>query len=173
MRGVHPLKKVLIIGIVASGKTTLAKRLSETLKNPWYDLDGIVHHRTETGRYKRTADEQLEVIKGIDACGEWIFEGTDRPSYRCLLDMADTILFLDPPLWKRRIRIFIRFLKQNLGIEKCNYRPDLKMLKMMYQWTKDFERSRDEFEARLHLYQEKVIRLQDNNDLSIVTRSHD
>jgi len=88
------LKKVLITGIVASGKTTVAKRLSETLKIPWYELNRIVHHRTETERYKRTADEQIEVIKDIDSHGEWIFEGTDRPSYRCLYEMADTTLLL-------------------------------------------------------------------------------
>ncbi|MBE1445607.1 EutP/PduV family microcompartment system protein [Paenibacillus sp. OAS669] len=166
------MKKVLIIGIVASGKTTLAKRLSEKLKIPWYELDSIVHHRTEIGRYKRTADEQIEVIKDIDTYGEWIFEGTDRPSYRCLFEMADTIIFLDTPLWKRRIRILTRFLKQNLGIEKCNYKPDIEMLKMMYKWTRDFERSRDEFESRLRLYKEKVIRLNDNNDLNFASRLH-
>ncbi|GBF74375.1 hypothetical protein PA598K_02718 [Paenibacillus sp. 598K] len=166
------MKKVLIIGIVASGKTTLAKRLSEKLKIPWYELDSIVHHRTETGRYKRTADEQIEVIKDIDTYGEWIFEGTDRPSYRCLFEMADTIIFLDTPLWKRRIRILTRFLKQNLGIEKCNYKPDIGMLKLMYKWTRDFERSRDELESRLRLYKEKVIRLNDNNDLNFASRLH-
>ncbi len=173
MRGVTPLKKILIIGIVASGKTTLARRLSETLNIPWYELDRIVHHRTETGRYKRTPDEQIEVIQDIDKYGEWIFEGTDRPSYRCLFDMADTILFLDPPLWKRRIRILTRFLKQNLGIEKCDYKPDLKMLNMMYQWTQHFEENRKTFESRLELYKEKVIRLHDNEDLSFAINSHD
>ncbi len=166
------MKKVLITGIVASGKTTLAKRLSETLKIPWYELDLIVHHRTETDRYKRTADEQIEVIKDIDSHGEWIFEGTDRSSYRCLFEMADTILFLDTPLWKRRIRILTRFLKQNLGIEKCNYTPDIKMLKMMYKWTRDFEDNRSDFEARLQPYNGKVIRIYDNNDLSFASHLH-
>ncbi|MFM9276907.1 P-loop NTPase family protein [Paenibacillus jiagnxiensis] len=166
------MKKVLIIGIVASGKTTLAKRLSEIIKVPWYELDSIVHHRTETGRYQRTTDEQIEVIKDIDKIGEWIFEGTDRPSYRCLFEMADTIIFLDTPLWKRRIRILTRFLKQNLGIEKCNYKPDIKMLRMMYKWTRDFEENRGDFESRLQLYKEKVIRLNDNNHLNSATYLH-
>lgn len=159
------MKKVLIIGIVASGKTTLARRLSETLRIPWYELDSIVYHRTEAGRVKRTAEEQVEVIKEIDQNGEWIFEGTDRPSYRCLFDMADTIIFLDTPLWKRRIRIFTRFLKQNLGIEKCDYKPDLQMLKMMVRWTRDFEENRGELESRLQQYKDKVLVLKDNDDL--------
>ncbi|OBZ07615.1 hypothetical protein A8L34_26160 [Bacillus sp. FJAT-27264] len=160
------MKKVLIIGIVASGKTTLAKRLSEEINIPWYELDSIVHHQTAVERIKRTADQQLEVIMDIDKDGHWIFEGTDRESYQCLYEMADTIIFLDTPLWKRKVRIFIRFLKQNLGIEKCHYKPDLTMLKMMYKWTRDFERNRDSFEAKLHLFQNKVIRIYDNKNLN-------
>ncbi|KIL42210.1 hypothetical protein SD70_01235 [Gordoniibacillus kamchatkensis] len=159
------MKKVLITGIVASGKTTLAEQLSEKIHVPWYELDSIVYHKTEAGRYKRTPDEQLEVIMDIDKKGTWIFEGTDRESYRCLFEMADTIIFLDTPLWKRRIRILTRFLKQNLGIEKCAYKPDTMMLKMMYKWTRDFERNRADFEARLKLFKNKVIRLSDHKNL--------
>lgn len=162
------MKKVLIIGIVASGKTTLATRLSKKINVPWYELDSIVHHQTATGRFKRTADEQVEVIMDIDKNGTWIFEGTDRESYRCLYEMADTIIFLDTPLWKRRIRILTRYLKQKLGIEKCHYKSDLMMLKMMYEWTRDFEQNRGNFETKLKRYNKKLIRLHDNNNLNFV-----
>ena len=162
------MKKVLIIGSVASGKTTLAKRLSNLNNVPWYELDSIVYQRTATKRYKRTADEQIEVIMNIEKNGNWIFEGTDRQSYQCLYELADTIIFLDIPLWRRRVRIFLRYLKQQLGIEKCHYKSDMSMLKMMYKWTQDFERSRDEFEKKLQLYQNKVIRLYDNTDLNLI-----
>ncbi|WP_237763102.1 hypothetical protein [Paenibacillus sp. A3] len=84
-----PMKKVFIVGIVASGKTTLAKRLSQKLNVPWYELDGIVHPQTEAGRYKRTADEQVEVIREIDKSGAWIFEGTDQHKVIRLYDNRD------------------------------------------------------------------------------------
>ena len=35
--------KILIIGIVASGKTTLAKQLSKKLNIQYYEIDSIVH----------------------------------------------------------------------------------------------------------------------------------
>lgn len=159
------MRKVYIVGIVASGKTTLAKQLSNQMNVPWYELDSIVYHQTETGRHKRTAEEQVEVIQEIDNNDAWIFEGTDRDSYRCLYEMADTIIFLDTPLWKRKLRIIVRFLKQNLGIEKCHYKPDIPMLKMMYKWTRDFERDRSKFEAKLQAYEYKVIRMSDSSEI--------
>ncbi|WP_042166023.1 hypothetical protein [Paenibacillus gorillae] len=164
------MKKILIIGIVASGKTTMARRLSATLHIPWYELDTIVHHQTPSGRHKRTADEQVSVIKEIDLNGDgtWIFEGTDRESYQCLFEMADTIIFLDPPLWKRHIRIFVRFVRQKLGIEACHYKPDFTMLRMMYKWTRDFEANRTSFEAKLERYGDKVVRHSDSRSLDFV-----
>ena len=156
------MRKIFIVGTVASSKTTLAMQLSKDMNICWYELDSIVYHQIGDQRIKRTPDEQVKVIMDIDQKGPWILEGTDRESYRCLYEMADTIIFLDPPLWKRRIRIFTRFLKQKLHIEQCHYKADLTMLEMMYKWTSDFEKDREAFEANLSLYHHKLIRLTDN-----------
>lgn len=72
------MSKIYIVGIVASGKTTLAKQLSVKSKIPWYELDCIVHQETETGRYKRTPEEQIAVIQKINQNDDWIIEGTYR-----------------------------------------------------------------------------------------------
>lgn len=151
------MSKIFITGIVASGKTTLAKELSRRTGTPWHELDAIVYDHTGEARYKRTPEEQQHVIADIDAAGGWIIEDTCRKSCRCLLDMAQRIVFLDTPLWKRRIRIFTRFIKQRLGIERCLYHADLHMLRMMYKWTADFERDRASFTAMLGEYGEKVV----------------
>lgn len=161
------MRKIFIVGTVASGKTTLAKRLSKKLNTPWYELDDIVYHRTTEGRTKRTPEEQLEVIKNIDVKAEWIFEGTDRKSYQVLYDMADIVIFLNTSLRKRKTRIFTRFLKQKIGVEKSHYKPDFMMLKSMYQWTSDFERERHHFEKKLSKYNEKIITLTDSNNANI------
>lgn len=162
------MEKIYIIGIVASGKTTLAKKLSNKLNIPWYELDCIVHHETKVGRNKRTPEQQVEVIRNINESGKWIIEGTYRKSCHCLLDMADMVIFLDPPLWKRKIRIFKRFIKQQLGIEECHYKSDFKMLKQMYKWTNEFEENRMSFETLLNQYQAKLLRLSNNTDLSFI-----
>ena len=136
---------------------------------PCYELDSIVHHKTEQGQYKRTPEQQAEVIKEIDNAGNWILEGTYRKSYHQLFDMADSIIFLDIPLWKRKIRIFLRFIKQQLKIEKCNYKSDINMLKKMYQWTRDFENNRAEFVRMLSQYDNKLITIKNTNMLDTLS----
>ena len=42
------MRKIFIVGIVASGKTTLAKQLGTDINICWYELDSIVYHQTGT-----------------------------------------------------------------------------------------------------------------------------
>jgi len=161
------MKKIYIVGIVASGKTTFAKKLSVDLDIQWFELDCIVHQKTENERFKRTPEQQVEVINDINKSGKWIIEGTYRKSCHCLLDMADTIIFLDPPLWKRKLRIFTRFIKQQLGFEKCHYKSDIKMLKSMYKWTNEFEKNRKEFIDMLNRYSSKLLIASDKTELDL------
>ena len=158
------MKKIFIIGSVASGKTTLARNLSRHTHINWYELDQIVYHKTEIERYKRSGEEQKKVILEIDETGQWIFEGVNRSSYDFLFEMADSIIWIDPPLWKRKILIFIRYLKQNLGLETCHYKSDINMLRMMYKWLNDFELERNDFELNLEKYSEKVIIMKTINE---------
>lgn len=129
--------KILIIGIVASGKTTLAKRLSLENNIKCFEIDSIVHD--DINNVKRSNSEQQEIIKNIDKNSDWIIEGTLRKNLDNLLDIADLIIYIDIPLGIRKRRILNRFIKQKLGIEKCNYKPTFEMLKMMYVWTRNFE----------------------------------
>ncbi|MCG7343644.1 hypothetical protein MHZ92_05840 [Sporosarcina sp. ACRSL] len=149
--------KIFIMGIVASGKTTYAKQLSKQMDLPFVELDGVVYHNVDGVRIKRTPDEQVQIIRQMDAKGSWIAEGVYRPSYHLLLDLADIIIWLDPPLWKRKFRILSRHVKQVIGVEECAYVPDLQMLRNMYNWTKRFEGEREELDGLLQPYLNKLI----------------
>ena len=145
--------KILIIGIVASGKTTLAKRLSRENNVMYYEIDSIVHD--DINNRKRTNEEQQRIIKEINKNNNWIIEGTLRKNLDNLLDMADKIIYLDIPLKIRKKRIFIRYIKQKLGMEKSNYKPSFQMLKNMYKWTDEFESNKDTFEENICKYSDK------------------
>lgn len=146
--------KILIIGTVGTGKTTLAKKLSEKYKIKYYEIDLIVHD-DENDR-KRTISEQNDIIKKIDENEDWIIEGVLRKNLEYLLELADKIIYLDISKHERSKRILIRFIKQNLGIEKANYKPDLKMLRNMYKWSKKDEEGKEKFEEILNKYKNKL-----------------
>lgn len=153
--------KLLIIGSVGSGKTTLAKRLSKECNIKYYEIDSIVHD--DVNHRKRTDDEQQEIIRIINKNSDWILEGTLRRNLYNILNYADKIIYIDIPLNIRKRRILIRFFKQKIGIEKCNYKPTFRMLKMMYLWTADFEKNREVFEEHINNYARKLVKI-DNID---------
>ena len=147
--------KLLIVGIVASGKTTLARRLSKEYNIKHYEIDSIVHD--DINNIKRNNEEQQKIINKINENENWIIEGTLRKNLYNLLDIADKIIYLNISINIRKRKILFRFIKQKLGIEKCTYKSDLKMLKSMYKCTNDYEENRYEFEKKLKKYQDKLI----------------
>lgn len=72
------MSKIYIIGIVASGKTTLSKKISKKLNIPCYELDSIIWHVTVQGSCKRTPEQQIKVVNEINNTCDWIIEGTYR-----------------------------------------------------------------------------------------------
>ena len=59
--------KILIVGIVASGKTTLARKLSKLLDIKCYEIDSVVHD--DALGVKRSEKEQWEMFDKINL--EW------------------------------------------------------------------------------------------------------
>lgn len=157
--------KILIFGSVASGKTTLAYKLSTQLDIPYYEGDCIAWGFPGEKRYKRTYEEQFEIIQQINEKDDWIVEGTYRESQKDLYVYADKIIFLDTPLLVRMYRIVNRFIKQQLGIEKCHYHSNLNMLKHMFIWTREFEDNRKQHRQRLLVYQDKLIWIHNPKEL--------
>lgn len=147
--------KILIIGAVGAGKTTLAKQLSKKYNINHYEIDSIVHNDNEGGR-KRSEEEQDIIINKINEGKDWIIEGTLRKNLYYLLEMSEKIIYLDFHKRTRNSRILIRFIKQKLKIEKSNYKPTLKMLKLMYKWSREHENNKQQLEECLNKYKEKI-----------------
>jgi len=159
------MSKIYIIGIVASGKTTLSRKMAKMTHVKAYELDEVVWPLVNGQQVKRTPAEQLDELQRIDNTGSWIIEGTYRKNCRSVLDNADQIVFLDPPLLLRCVRIVTRFIKQQLKLETCRYKSDLKMLRWMFEWTVEFERDRDRFDKLLKPYEEKLIVLKHEREI--------
>jgi Adenylate kinase and related kinases len=160
--------KIYIVGAVSSGKTTLARKLSEKLNIRYQSLDELVHIPDKSnpwGNKKRELKERDNLFHSVIQQSMWIIEDTGRPCFIEGLEAADTIVLLEVPTRIRNYRIIKRWIKQRLRIEKCIYNPNLHMLKSMLQWSKDYDLGIDKLKERISPYQEKVIVL--NNDREI------
>ena len=153
--------KVLIIGIVASGKSTLSKRLSSMYNIDRYEIDEVVY---DTSNNKRSIEEQEKIFKKINKNKDWIIEGVLRKHLDYLLEWSDKIIILDIPIRVRKYRIIKRYIKQKLGIEKSGYKPSINMVKNMFKWTKEFDY--DELIKRCSKYRDKVIVLNKVSDIN-------
>ena len=156
--------KILIVGSVASGKSTFAKELSKKLNINLFEIDSIVHD--DVNKVKRDEGSQKEIIDNINKeNSSWVIEGTLRKHLDYLLEYADKIIFLNIDFKIRKRRILKRFIKQKLKLEKSNYNPSIEMLKAMYKWNNDFEKEKDLFFKRINKYNEKLIILNNNKEI--------
>lgn len=153
------MDRLYISGPVGSGKSTLARRLSEMTGIPCFELDGIVYEPdpdSPDGNRKRPEAERDRLFAEILAAPRWIAEDAGRLCFMEAYGRADEILLLEPSPAVRRARIVRRWVRQNLRLERCGYRPTLSMLKAMFRWSRDYEAGRDTLKQRLAPFWGKV-----------------
>ena len=85
-----------MVGTSGSGKTTLARALSERLGVPHTELDGL-HWRADWN--EAPDDEMRAAIIGAVAGDGWVIDGNYSRFQPLILARADTLVWLDFPLW--------------------------------------------------------------------------
>lgn len=135
------MEKIMIVGPVGSGKTTLARQLAKEQGLPFYELDNLIWNRLPEGDQRFTKKESTQKLKNILNRNTWIIEGTTtQPWIKPALMEAEIILLLLPPYHVRVTRIFTRFLKQLIHLEASHYRPSLKLLVNLFIWNHHYEK---------------------------------
>jgi len=88
------MKRVIIVGRGASGKSTLARRLSEISQLPMTELDKIFW---QPGLLATPRKQWIVIQEKLAAEPEWIMDGDFGPydALEARLRRADTIIFLD------------------------------------------------------------------------------
>jgi len=147
--------RIDIIGSVASGKTTLAKKISLKYQVPYFEKDNIVWQRTSTGDKKRTPKERDSLFKQIVTGDNWIVEGSPRKCLKESFENCEYIIVINERTMIRLARVLKRWLLQKIGKEKYNSKPTLKFLYYNIKWVLEFNGMKKALFDELNGYGEK------------------
>lgn len=155
--------KILIIGNVGSGKTTLSNNLAKLYGIKLFSIDNIVYD--DENKLKREKLDQINLLNKINRENkEYIIEGVLRKNMDFLLNLVDKVVIidLDKKILKNRIRK--RYIKQKIGISKDKYLVSKVNLGEMYDWIEKYDYER--INKLIIKYSRKIIYLKTTKDIN-------
>lgn len=91
------MQRVMVIGNGGGGKTTLCLRLAESTGLPLTEVDTI---QFQAGWERTPTDKVLSALASVQASDRWIIDGFGPwASIEARAELADTIIFVDHPIW--------------------------------------------------------------------------
>jgi len=108
------MNKVAVFGNAGGGKSTLSSRLAEITELPWVPLDSI---QFQPGGSEVPHAEFKEAHDALLQQDQWIVDGfgsIDTVWER--LNVADTLVYLDMPVWRHYWWVTKRFLQGAWGL---------------------------------------------------------
>ena len=112
------VQRVMIVGNAGSGKSTLARRLGERYGLRVLHMDAIFW---KPGWVESSPEElrgRLEAF--LHTHDTWVIDGNYSRTWPLRLERADTVIFLDVPVWVSLYRVFKRRIQYH-----GRSRPDL------------------------------------------------
>lgn len=104
--------RVLIDGMMGSGKSTFARALAARTGLPLIHLD---FYYWNPGWARPSDDEWKHRQRALLAGEAWIIDGNYNETLALRLNRAETVVFLDTPWWKCASRAFARGLRKPVG----------------------------------------------------------
>ncbi len=158
--------KIHIIGCSGSGKTYLAKALSQKFNIPHFDLDDIQWDNCATCYgSKMPIEKRTELLNGILKNNNWVIEGVYYAWVGQCFEDADLIYVLDMPKRIYTYRIIKRSIKRKLGLEKGK-KETLSSVYNLLKWTDTFQNENmAEIKKMLTEYTQKTIWLKNPKEV--------
>ncbi|WP_456271927.1 topology modulation protein [Bacillus sp. AK031] len=166
------MKRIMVIGISAGvGKSTFARKLGELLDIEVTHLDALFW---KPGWVEATLEEfsepQRKIVKKQQ---HWIIEGNYSSTFDIRMENADTIIYLELPLYVCLYRVLKRWIT-NLGNnrpdmgEGCPEKMEWSFLKFIITTYHSRKRKMDErikrFQAKGH--EKKVFKLKNKKEIA-------
>jgi adenylate kinase family enzyme len=103
------VRRVSVVGLPGSGKTTLARKLAARLSVPHIELDAIYH---QPGWAGLPAPEFRSRVAALAAGQAWVIDGNYSAVQPLVWQHADTVIWLDPPRRRVMARIIWRTIRR-------------------------------------------------------------
>lgn len=91
------MRRVNVVGVSGSGKTTVARALATRLGVPHVELDAIFH---QPGWTPRPDAEFADLVAAAAAGDAWVIDGNYSRIRDIVWARADTVVVLDLPRWR-------------------------------------------------------------------------
>jgi adenylate kinase family enzyme len=131
------MKRIAIIGISGSGKSTFANSLGNTLNRSIIYLDK--EYWTNGWEKRYSSEDWKKFVKNLSQQDEWIIDGNYQSSMITRLDRADTIIFFDFSRWICFFRVLFRVLNRKQPFDKSEgtrERVSLELIKFIIKYPR-------------------------------------
>lgn len=161
------LKKIHIIGGPGSGKSYMAKLISNKMNIKNYDLDNIFwDNSTDTFGTKADTKIRDKKLNDILLKESWIIEGVYYSWLSDSFDKANIIIVLKTNVYIRDYRIIKRFLMRKMGLTPRNKKETLKGLVNLLKWNHKYDkRNMVEAEEIIDQYRDKKIIIKNSREM--------
>lgn len=133
-------RRIHILGGPASGKTFLARRLSEKMGIDHIDLDDLFWNNSAPNyNTRRNANERDRLLKNIIRRHQWLVEGVYHAWLGESFKKADIIIVLRVWVWLRHWRILRRFLSRRLSRKENARRETFANLWALLKWNHAYD----------------------------------
>ncbi|WP_449622164.1 topology modulation protein [Robertmurraya sp. Marseille-Q9965] len=159
------MKRIMVIGVSAGvGKSTFAKRLGEKLQIQVHHLDTFYW---KPNWIEASREEFVRAQEQIVGDKEWIIEGNYTDTFQVRVDKADTLIYLELPLYLCLYRVLKRRIMyhgktRSDMTEGCPEKIDWAFIKFIL--TTYFPRKR-KMAQRFQSYDKKVIVLKSRKEI--------
>jgi adenylate kinase family enzyme len=106
------LERIVVVGTSGSGKSTLAKQLAARLNHPHIELDSL-----HWGPNWTEAPDFAEKVDLATKRPFWVIDGNYSKTSTIFWPRADTIIWLDYPIWINYWRMLRRTFQRTFGRE--------------------------------------------------------
>ncbi|WNC68645.1 AAA family ATPase [Thalassotalea nanhaiensis] len=142
------MSKILIFGNSASGKSTLAKKLSIKNNVAHLDLDTIAWQATSPPTRTPISESENQINDFIDINDNWVIEGCYSDLLQLVLVKADEVIFLNLPvedcIKNAKARPWEPHKYDSQEAQDAN-------LEMLINWISQYSKREDDFSQKAHL----------------------